>query len=58
MSVYREAAMDRLPVDSVKLLNFTLNWENFVRNTVGLSEIKHFNRALWLSLDDVVVLNS
>lgn len=49
--------MDRLPMDSVELGNFTLNWDDFVRDTVLLLKVENLNRALWLSLDEVVVLD-
>jgi hypothetical protein len=57
MSVHREASVDRLPVDAVEFGDFTLNWDNFVRDTVLLAEVENLNGALWLSFDNVVVLD-
>jgi len=58
VSVNRETSVDRLPLDSIEIGDITVNGQNLVRDTVRLSEVKHFDGALVLSLDQVIVLNS
>lgn len=43
VSVDRESTVYGLPGDAVELLDFTLNLQNFVRDTVGLLEVEDFN---------------
>lgn len=58
IGVNREASMDRFPLNAIEFLDFTLNLEDFVGYTIALGKIKDFNRALFLALQEVIVLDS